>query len=124
MSCDFFAGWVGGCAGILFGHPLDTLKVVILKMFRIIAKVIARIRLFSLFLEFLLGASTSAEYYKCYWDCEGSYQVGDSQIIYECDISLSKVGEQFHCNHSSGLFSTLKRGLAFPLISAGAINSG
>ena len=29
MSCDFFAGWVGGCVGILFGHPLDTLKVVI-----------------------------------------------------------------------------------------------
>ena len=28
MSCDFFAGWVGGCCGILFGHPFDTLKVI------------------------------------------------------------------------------------------------
>jgi len=25
--CDFVAGWVGGCAGILVGHPFDTLKV-------------------------------------------------------------------------------------------------
>lgn len=26
-SCDFIAGWIGGCAGIIVGHPLDTLKV-------------------------------------------------------------------------------------------------
>ena len=26
-SCDFMAGWIGGCAGIIVGHPLDTLKV-------------------------------------------------------------------------------------------------
>jgi len=25
--CDFMAGWVGGCAGLLVGHPFDTLKV-------------------------------------------------------------------------------------------------
>eukprot|EP00095_Tigriopus_kingsejongensis_P008085 maker-scaffold1604_size34042-snap-gene-0.14 protein:Tk08085 transcript:maker-scaffold1604_size34042-snap-gene-0.14-mRNA-1 annotation:"hypothetical protein DAPPUDRAFT_214129" len=25
--CDFIAGWVGGCAGIVVGHPLDTVKV-------------------------------------------------------------------------------------------------
>ena len=26
-SCDFVAGWIGGCAGIIVGHPLDTIKV-------------------------------------------------------------------------------------------------
>ena len=26
-SCDFIAGWVGGCVGVTVGHPLDTLKV-------------------------------------------------------------------------------------------------
>lgn len=25
--CDFVAGWVGGCAGLVVGHPLDTIKV-------------------------------------------------------------------------------------------------
>lgn len=25
--CDFMAGWIGGCAGLLVGHPFDTLKV-------------------------------------------------------------------------------------------------
>ncbi|KAK3888353.1 hypothetical protein Pcinc_007587 [Petrolisthes cinctipes] len=25
--CDFIAGWIGGCAGLLVGHPLDTIKV-------------------------------------------------------------------------------------------------
>ena len=24
---EFVAGWVGGCCGILLGHPFDTLKV-------------------------------------------------------------------------------------------------
>lgn len=27
MALDFFAGCVGGCAGVLAGHPLDTVKV-------------------------------------------------------------------------------------------------
>lgn len=27
MALDFFAGCVGGCAGVLVGHPLDTIKV-------------------------------------------------------------------------------------------------
>jgi len=27
MALDFFAGCVGGCAGVLVGHPLDTVKV-------------------------------------------------------------------------------------------------
>ena len=26
--CDFIAGWVGGSAGLVCGHPLDTVKVV------------------------------------------------------------------------------------------------
>ncbi|XP_047490532.1 solute carrier family 25 member 45-like isoform X1 [Penaeus chinensis] len=25
--CDFVAGWIGGCAGLVAGHPLDTIKV-------------------------------------------------------------------------------------------------
>ncbi|XP_045108907.1 solute carrier family 25 member 45-like isoform X3 [Portunus trituberculatus] len=25
--CDFVAGWLGGCAGLVVGHPLDTIKV-------------------------------------------------------------------------------------------------
>ena len=25
--CDFLAGYIGGCAGVIVGHPLDTLKV-------------------------------------------------------------------------------------------------
>jgi len=25
--CDFVAGWVGGCCGLVLGHPFDTLKV-------------------------------------------------------------------------------------------------
>ncbi|KAF2367777.1 Mitochondrial substrate/solute carrier [Trinorchestia longiramus] len=25
--CDFVAGWIGGCAGLLAGHPMDTIKV-------------------------------------------------------------------------------------------------
>ena len=25
--CDFAAGWVGGCAGIIVGQPFDTMKV-------------------------------------------------------------------------------------------------
>ncbi|XP_018009463.1 solute carrier family 25 member 48 [Hyalella azteca] len=25
--CDFVAGWIGGCAGLLVGHPMDTIKV-------------------------------------------------------------------------------------------------
>jgi len=69
MSCDFFAGWVGGCVGILFGHPLDTLKV-------------------------------------------------RQQALNTTSVT-GTVREAIN----SGLFSTLKRGLAFPLISAGAINS-
>ena len=24
---EFLAGWIGGCCGILIGHPFDTLKV-------------------------------------------------------------------------------------------------
>ena len=24
---EFVSGWVGGCCGILLGHPFDTLKV-------------------------------------------------------------------------------------------------
>ncbi|XP_059471368.1 mitochondrial basic amino acids transporter [Neocloeon triangulifer] len=27
MALDFFAGCVGGCSGVLVGHPLDTIKV-------------------------------------------------------------------------------------------------
>ncbi|KAK6636182.1 hypothetical protein RUM43_009835 [Polyplax serrata] len=27
MALDFFAGCLGGCAGILVGHPLDTIKI-------------------------------------------------------------------------------------------------
>ncbi|XP_030753270.1 mitochondrial basic amino acids transporter [Sitophilus oryzae] len=27
MALDFFAGCVGGCAGVIVGHPLDTVKV-------------------------------------------------------------------------------------------------
>ena len=26
--CDFVAGWIGGSAGIVVGHPADTVKVV------------------------------------------------------------------------------------------------
>ena len=26
--CDFVAGWLGGSAGIVVGHPADTVKVV------------------------------------------------------------------------------------------------
>jgi len=26
--CDFVAGWVGGSTGLVFGHPLDTVKVI------------------------------------------------------------------------------------------------
>jgi len=69
MSCDFFAGWVGGCSGILFGHPFDTLKV-------------------------------------------------RQQALNTTSVTAT-VREAVN----SGLFSTLKRGLAFPLVSAGAINS-
>merc|ERR1719391_1946611 len=69
MSCDFFAGWVGGCCGILFGHPFDTLKV-------------------------------------------------RQQALNTTSVTAT-VREAVN----SGLFTTLKRGLAFPLISAGAINS-
>ena len=25
--CDFIAGWVGGSAGLICGHPMDTVKV-------------------------------------------------------------------------------------------------
>ena len=25
--CDFVSGWVGGCCGLILGHPFDTLKV-------------------------------------------------------------------------------------------------
>ena len=25
--CDFIAGWVGGSAGLVCGHPMDTVKV-------------------------------------------------------------------------------------------------
>ncbi|XP_076033532.1 solute carrier family 25 member 45-like isoform X2 [Oratosquilla oratoria] len=25
--CDFVAGWIGGCTGLLAGHPMDTIKV-------------------------------------------------------------------------------------------------
>ncbi|CAL4071602.1 unnamed protein product, partial [Meganyctiphanes norvegica] len=25
--CDFVAGWIGGCAGLIVGHPMDTIKV-------------------------------------------------------------------------------------------------
>jgi hypothetical protein len=28
--CDFLAGCIGGCAGVMVGHPLDTLKVSVL----------------------------------------------------------------------------------------------
>jgi hypothetical protein len=28
--CDFLAGCIGGCAGVMVGHPLDTLKVGVL----------------------------------------------------------------------------------------------
>ena len=28
--CDFVAGCIGGSAGIIVGHPLDTLKVILL----------------------------------------------------------------------------------------------
>ena len=24
---EFVAGWIGGCSGLLLGHPFDTLKV-------------------------------------------------------------------------------------------------
>ncbi|CAL4071605.1 unnamed protein product, partial [Meganyctiphanes norvegica] len=24
--CDFVAGWIGGCAGLIVGHPMDTIK--------------------------------------------------------------------------------------------------
>ncbi|TMW43463.1 hypothetical protein DOY81_011456 [Sarcophaga bullata] len=27
MALDFVAGLIGGCAGVLVGHPLDTVKV-------------------------------------------------------------------------------------------------
>ncbi|ELU04533.1 hypothetical protein CAPTEDRAFT_189799 [Capitella teleta] len=27
MAVDFFAGCIGGCAGVLVGHPFDTVKV-------------------------------------------------------------------------------------------------
>jgi hypothetical protein len=27
MALDFFAGTVGGCAGIVVGHPFDLIKV-------------------------------------------------------------------------------------------------
>ena len=26
-GCDFTAGWIGGCAGLIAGHPVDTVKV-------------------------------------------------------------------------------------------------
>ncbi|CAH0554645.1 unnamed protein product [Brassicogethes aeneus] len=29
MALDFFAGCLGGCAGVIVGHPLDTVKVLI-----------------------------------------------------------------------------------------------
>ncbi len=31
--CDFLAGCIGGCAGVMVGHPLDTLKVSVLPIY-------------------------------------------------------------------------------------------
>ena len=27
IMTEFVAGWIGGCSGLLLGHPFDTLKV-------------------------------------------------------------------------------------------------
>ena len=99
MSCDFFAGWVGGCCGILFGHPLDTLKVIIFTTIDVSILIVCVLphhkylppnvtnlcRHPSHSLPYgehhlMSGSATSTEHHKRHWNREGSYQVCGSRF--------------------------------------------
>ena len=118
--CDFVAGWIGGSAGIVVGHPADTVKVV-QQVFAI--------------KECLLALGVWCVWIST-WPFKLGGQVYDPHITCQGLLLSHAIAQLNQAGGQRGILPTIQdlwrtegirrgffKGMLYPIISNGAINS-
>jgi hypothetical protein len=100
--CDFVSGWVGGCCGLILGHPFDTLKVRQQALGKYLHAVNTKLRYknFSLMTTQIASHVRVTFYYRYSQyrqNHNGVYQTGKQIISYSYDVQETK-NEQSNCS--------------------------